>query len=1071
VRRIVAALALLSILVAGSKVQPQSPTASITGIVFDADNKVIPGAEIIAVNDLTSVQYETKTNGEGIYTVVSLPPGPYRVQVSKTDFKTIIKPDIILNVGDALSLNFTLPVGASSVSVTVEGGAPMINTTDANVSTVVDRNFVENIPLNGRSFQDLILLTPGILSSTPQATGSVGASGEFSVNGQRTDANYYSVDGVSANAGAFPGAPQFASMSGSLPVSTALGTTQGLVSVDALQEFRVQSSSYSAEYGRNPGGQFSFVTRSGTTEWHGTASEYLRNDVFDANDWFNNYYGLPKAALRQNDFGGTIGGPVKIPHAYTEKNKTFFFFSYEGLRLTQPQEAILSEVPTVALRSSAPSALQPALDAFPLPHCPPVATNCTTDLGNGLGDFIAAWSNPSQLNAYGIRLDQAVGDRLRVFFRFSDTTSSSDVRSGGSAGSPSSVSSRSYETRTYTLGATSAFTNHLNNEFRVNYSSNFAPATQTLDDFGGAKPFNFAQAQEIPTDNAYLTAFDLSFGGDSAELIQMKETGLQRQWNLVDTVSFSFGRHELKLGVDYRRSAPIQKPWSPNVNFVYLSDSSVQANSIDLGFASNSAAALPLYQNFSLFVQDAWSVTNRLRLSMGLRWEVNPAPGAAKGNLPYTIEGDLANPASLTLAPQGTPLWDTSWFNIAPRLGAAYVVRNTPGLETVLRGGGGVFFDTGQQVGSWGYDGPGFEAQTSFGSLAGAPASFPLPPSEISPPIINPPVPPYLDVYAYSRHLQLPYTLQWNGALEQAFGKMQTLTVSYVGAKGSRLLRAQEFTFSGLNPEFHAVQFFNNGLTSDYDALQVQFKRRLTAGFTAMASYTLAHSIDYGSGSDSLPYIRGNSDLDVRDSASAAFSYDLPNRWKNQIARSALSHWGVDARFSARTGFPVTLAGPLSFDSNTGQEVPTGLDLVHGQPFYLYSAEYPGGRSINPNAFSLPAGCTIYLCPTPEAGDAPRNFVRGFGAWQTDLAVRREFPFGERLKLQFRAEAFNIFNHPNFGQITSTYCSNVASSPAFVPGCTFGQATQTLASSLGVLSPLYQMGGPRSLQFALKLTF
>ena len=200
-RKILPPLVLLLFFIVGSKVLPQSPTASITGIVFDPDNKVIPGAEIIAVNDLTRVQYETKTNGEGIYTVVSLPPGPYRVQVSKVDFKTIIKPDIILNVGDALSLNFTLPIGASSVAVTVEGGAPMINTTDGSVSTVVDHSYVENMPLNGRSFQDLILLTPGTVTQTPQnssLSAGLGQTGEFSVNGQRPESNYYTVDGVSA---------------------------------------------------------------------------------------------------------------------------------------------------------------------------------------------------------------------------------------------------------------------------------------------------------------------------------------------------------------------------------------------------------------------------------------------------------------------------------------------------------------------------------------------------------------------------------------------------------------------------------------------------------------------------------------------------------------------------------------------------------------------------------------------------------------------------------------------------------------------------------------------------------
>jgi len=182
----------------------------------------------------------------------------------------------------------------------------------------------------------------------------------------------------------------------------------------------------------------------------------------------------------------------------------------------------------------------------------------------------------------------------------------------------------------------------------------------------------------------------------------------------------------------------------------------------------------------------------------------------------------------------------------------------------------------------------------------------------------------------------------------------------------------------------------------------------------------------------------------------------VPDHFKDRFARMVLNHWGVDDRFTARTSFPISLNGNFLIDPATGQSAFTGLNLLSGQPVYLYGAQYPGGRSVNPAAFAVPAA--------GQFGNAPRNFVRGFGAWQMDLAVRREFPIREKVKLQFRAEAFNIFNHPNFGLINANYCSGG-------PGCTFGQATGTLAAALGVLSPLYQTGGPRSMQFALKLQF
>jgi Carboxypeptidase regulatory-like domain/TonB-dependent Receptor Plug Domain len=331
----------------------QSTNATISGGVTDPSGKFIQGADVEIANDATGVVYSSKTNSSGMYVVPILPPGHYHVQISKPGFRTIIKADLVLNVQSALALNFVLPVGSTSESVTVDAGSSLINTTDASVSTVVDQKFVKNIPLNGRSFQDLISLTPGVVTQSPQQGGSIQAQGDFSVNGQRTESNYYMIDGVSGNtsAGSANGTGGFG-QTGSIAASSALGTTQNLISVDALQEFRISSSSYSAEYGRMSGGQFSFSSRSGTNTLHGTVFDYLRNDLFDANDWFNNYYDISRPALRQNDFGGAVGGPVIVPRLYNGRSKSFFFVSYEGLRLVQPTNASAQYVPSLSLRQS-----------------------------------------------------------------------------------------------------------------------------------------------------------------------------------------------------------------------------------------------------------------------------------------------------------------------------------------------------------------------------------------------------------------------------------------------------------------------------------------------------------------------------------------------------------------------------------------------------------------------------------------------------------------------------------------------------------------------------------------------
>src|SRR6202140_1107627 len=369
----------------------QSPNGNINGLVSDPSSAAVVGAEIVAVNDVTGVQYTTKSNSEGIYVLPNLPPGPYRVQVSKIGFKTIIKPDIVLNVQAALSINFPLPVGATLETVTVEGGAALVNTENAAVSTVVDRQFAENLPMNGRSFQTLIELTPGVVLTSNNGGSD---NGQFSVNGQRAASNYWMVDGVSANIGtsaSFGGN----GVGGALGSFSALGGTNSLVSVDALQEFRIQTSTYAPEYGRTPGGQISILTRSGTNQFHGTAFDYLRNDIFDANNWFNGYINNPplhKAEERQNDFGGTFSGPIL-------RDRTFFFFSYEGLRLRLPEVA-LNQVPSLSARQSAIPAVQPYLNAFPLP-----SLNGSDDPLTGIAQFNASYSNSASLDAYSIRID------------------------------------------------------------------------------------------------------------------------------------------------------------------------------------------------------------------------------------------------------------------------------------------------------------------------------------------------------------------------------------------------------------------------------------------------------------------------------------------------------------------------------------------------------------------------------------------------------------------------------------------------------------------------------------------
>jgi hypothetical protein len=648
-----------------------------------------------------------------------------------------------------------------------------------------------------------------------------------------------------------------------------------------------------------------------------------------------------------------------------------------------------------------------------------------------------------------------------MFFRFSDTGSNAQSRPFG-YDDPSSPQKNNFALHTYTLGENSAITDRFTNELRVNYSSNVASSQQTLDNFGGAVPTNLAQAADVATDVSSILSMGLGpSSSDYAQIFTGPTLSSQVQWNLIDTVSRIVGHHAFKFGVDFRRLTPTNGPY-PYVYWGFPDETSVEVNLAPYVISGANLAIYPLFKNFSSFAQDEWRVSARLNLSLGLRWELNPPASAWKGIKPYTLIG-ADEPDTATLAPYGTPLWHTTWFNFAPRFGAAYVASNRSGVETVIRAGGGLFFDTGQQQGAL-----DLAAGPGTGSSS---AEFSLPyPQVPSIPRVVQPTPPYIgenlgNVIGYAPHLQLPYTLQWNASLQQAFGQMQSLTISYVGSHAARLL-TDEYVVAPNNPAFGSYAYVQNGNTSDYNSLQAQFQRRLSAGLTALASYTWSHCLDYGSSNLVFGYQRGNCDFDVRQNFSSAFSYSAPSFGQDKVEKAVLNHWGLDTRFTTRAAFPVTLSGnQLVYPDDHLYDA--GLNLVPGQPVYLYGANCastllalgdlsqgqncPGGRAINPNAFvDVEAGL----------GNAPRNFARGFDAVQLDTAVRREFSIHEGWKLQFRAEAFNVLNHPNFGNVQGGFGSS-----------NFGQAIATLASSLGVLSPLYQMGGPRSMQFALRVDF
>jgi carboxypeptidase family protein/TonB-dependent receptor-like protein len=1063
---------LVMLLLIATNVQAQSTNATITGRVTDPAKAVLGGARVTLINAGTNVVRSATTDAAGSYLLTNVPPGDYRLQVEKEGFKSVIKPGIVVHVQDNLEINFEMALGAVSESVTVTGGAPLVNARDASVSTVVDRNFAENLPMNGRSFQTLIELTPGVVV----VPSNQADAGQFTINGQRAVSNYWMLDGVSANIGTRPGNFAGNGFGGTLGAFSAQGGTNSLVSVDAMQEFRIQTSTYAPEFGRTPGGQISIVTRSGTNQFQGSAFDYFRNDALDASDWFVNYNHLAKPKERQNDFGLTFGGPIL-------KDRTFFFFSYEGLRLRLPK-VVQSTVPNLNSRQSAIPALRPFLNAYPLPTGP-------DDVATGDAQFNASFSDPSTLDAYSLRLDQELFNRVMLFARYNYSPSEL-VQRGFVTTSLNTLTPSRITTQTATLGETWAVSPTVMNDLRFNYSRVNASSSNFLDNFGGAVPLS-----SLPLPSPYTEQnanFDFAIEElTHAQLLSGKGgRNLQRQINIVDALSLTKGSHTLKFGVDFRQLSPLFVPPLYSQTAIFDDVTAAKMGALAFGVVSAQSPVRVLFRDFGSYAQDTWQIVPRMTVTYGLRWDLDVAPKSINGPSIVAVTGyNLNDLSQLAIAPAGTAPFKTRYGNLAPRLGVAYQLNQNPDRATVLRGGLGVFYDlVGSALGpAVRSSNPPFGAATFLD-----PGDFPLDPTRSAAPAI-PSTGSLSGFYAFNPNLKSPYTLEWNIALEQALGTQQTVSASYVGAAGRRLLQTSEILGpTPSNPKLGNANFVDNTASSSYNALQIQFQRRMSHGLQALGSYTFAHSTDTGSAASTqlrsnigVPgsSTKGNlapSDFDIRHTVSAGVTYEIPAPRMSTIANAILRGWSIDSTILARSAPPVNVSDAFFFKFNGGIFADVRPDLVPGQPLYLYGANCatvmqalgflaagqgcPGNKALNPKAFQHPPTDPNTRNPVRQ-GNVPRNSLRGFGAFQWDFAVHRLFTIRESLKLQLRAEVFNVLNHPNFGQPSSSFGVR-----------RFGLSSQTLGQSLnqsnavgGAFSPLYQIGGPRSVQLGLKLFF
>jgi hypothetical protein len=1023
-------------------------TATLTGTIADPSGRAIPGVTVTATRQESDTPTASMTNEAGVYSFSDLQIGTYRIQVSKDGFKTFLRSGIELHVQDEVALNISLELGSVSESVSVEAEAPLVQSTGMGVSTVIDRRLIEELPLNGRSFQTLFQLTPGVVI----APASAASQGQFSVNGQRTNSNYMMVDGVSANVGISPGALG-QTAAGTQMGTTILGGTNNLVSVDALQEFRIETSSFAPEYGRTPGGQVLIVTRSGTNQFHGALFESLRNNVFDANDWFANQKTGVHAPLRQNQFGAAVGGPIW-------KNRTFFFVSYEGLRLLLPQTIVGIGVPSLSIRQSAPAALQPFLNAYPVPNGP--------DLPGGFAQLNASFSNPSSSDSTSVRIDQRLGNAWTIFGRYVDAPSTTDQR-GGVNTSLSTIDRSGTSLSMFTAGATWIVSPKISNDARFNITTNHGTSRYLEDNFMGAVPL--PQSLLCPYSGATSSGCDYGVNLEQPNTVLSNGAitdNAFRQFNVTDAVTLQRGSHRFAVGLDIRSIRDSVPSGLASITAVFAGlGSAAQKGTFLSGVTTTGAFSVYAndlfltYNNFSFFGQDTWQVNTRLNVTYGLRWDISPSP---QGPHLWSATG-VGNPAQLALGNPGGAVWPTRFNNFAPRLGLAYSVFQKTGYETVVRAGAGTFFDlVGSQLA-----GQLLGAPNSYSAPVLAGVSFPY--SPLTQPA--PPKPPYQSAfYGADPNLLTPSVYEWNLALQQGLGRQRLISLTYLGSKGIHLSR-QDLLYAP-NATFPAAVILNSNADSRYNALQVQYQQRLLHGLEVLGNYTLGHSIDTVS-TDTATLAptqrldprsdKASSDFDIRHSGSLSLTYAVPGP-KGGIAGGFFGGWALDGMFIARSAFPVnvTISRNLGYGS-----YPYRPDLVGGVPLYLHDPNIPGGTRINPAAFAI----TTDL----RQGTLGRNALNGFGMYQMNNAVYKTFHVTEKVSLQLRGDFFNLTNHPNFASPNASPGTLNAATGVFVPNSLFGLSSMMLNQGLGTggvtggFSPLYQIGGPRSIQFTLRLVF
>jgi carboxypeptidase family protein len=1073
----------------------QMNTAAIAGQVKDPTNAVIPGATVVGTHVATQQKFSAITNDSGLFHLPQLPLGEYTLTVVATGFKQAVQDHVVLHVGDHIRQDFELELGEQSQTVTVEGSAGLLQVQSAEIKDVIQNQQVVDLPLKGREFLELTLLSEGVVSPPGGTRGdALQQTGKLiNVMGNRTGHNLFLVDGVNVTDEYFN--------------NVVLNP-----STDAIAEFNMLKTNYDAEFGGKSGAVVNVVTKSGSNAFHGSAYEFLRNNVFDARNFFTPADVYPP--FRENQFGVTFGGPII-------RDKTFFFLNYEGQRIRNSLSQQFN-VPTAVERTGGLSALKITSFTDPYTGLSYSGSNLNSDpnfhvnaaaLGllnlsplptpglSGSNDLLAVGQQSIDTNQYNARIDHQFSMTDSAFLRGSVFDANEFDPFGSSVLNEALLPGFGRTLRThsvnFSVGETHTFNANLLNEFRFGWLS--VSGGQGDPNAGNpfASQYGLLGTTQNPADMGYPQV-NLSGVFSTIGTAAGFTTRVDRNYEFFDNVLWHHGKHTVQFGgyffhLDFNPSFP------NNARGTYTFDGSRSGNAFaDFLFGAPSQGQVGIgegaenaHTNWAHFyVQDGWQITPSLKLDVGLRYEYNSNLVAdpnqtsnidltAPSGPAFVVSGNLANLTAaenalvaiaaaqippIPVVTAATVGWNDSLLRprplrFSPRIGLAWTVPHSG--ETVVRAGYGIYTN-----------------QAAYSVLQNLAENIPFFLNKTvnnnsltcgsSPCTIN-------NILSFSpngaigansvnHYFAVEYNEVWNLSVQRPVSRTTSLQLEYVG---SRTVHADSSTAVNLpqpgtgsvqtrrpNPNLNAFTTIRWDGWAFFNSLTVKATRRFTKGLSFDSSYTWSHSIDDASDAgttnaefnlpqniytNNLAVEKASSSFDHRHRVTANVVYDLPfannsNGWLHH----AVGGWRASGNLIIQSGAPFTV------NLSTGNEV-ANIGLVNGNNLERPNVSGDPNQGpktpqqwFNATAFSLPAPLTF--------GDTPRNNVIGPGLVDIDSSLQKEFALHESAKLQFRFDVFNLFNHPNFN----------------LPGRIFG------ASNFGVIQNAQD---PRELQFALKLLF